>query len=203
MAQTTQTKQANIHAAMIAVSEELHGKIAKTGKNTHLKSTYAQLPDVTEAVQAACAKHGLYFTQHLHNADGGVYVETVVHHVSGESISSGQVFIPANKHDAQGYGSAITYGRRYSLMALFGVAGSDDDGEAAVASSKRAYAKEAAGLDAAQLSVLNDEITRTGTDIHQLLDHYRVGNLADLTWANFRQIMKALQARPAREVVHE
>jgi hypothetical protein len=56
-------------------------------------------------------------------------------HVSGEWMSS-TLEIPASKHDAQGYGSAITYGRRYGLQSMCGVPAEDDDGNAATASAK-------------------------------------------------------------------
>jgi len=39
--------------------------------------------------------------------------------------------VPAAKQDPQGYGSALTYARRYSLMAACGIAPEDDDGNAA------------------------------------------------------------------------
>jgi hypothetical protein len=60
-------------------------------------------------------------------------VETIIHHSSGESMACGPLFVPASKQDAQGFGSAMTYARRYSLMAAFGVPAEDDDGNAAVA----------------------------------------------------------------------
>jgi hypothetical protein len=58
-------------------------------------------------------------------------VETVFVHESGEIFSAGKLHVPAVKHDAQGYGSALTYARRYSLMAACGIAPEDDDGNAA------------------------------------------------------------------------
>jgi hypothetical protein len=45
-------------------------------------------------------------------------------------FSAGKLHVPAVKHDAQGYGSALTYARRYSLMAACGIAPEDDDGQA-------------------------------------------------------------------------
>jgi len=39
--------------------------------------------------------------------------------------------VPSAKNDPQGYGSALTYARRYSLMAACGIAPEDDDGNAA------------------------------------------------------------------------
>jgi hypothetical protein len=69
--------------------------------------------------------------QHCHESDTGVIVETVFIHESGEIFSAGKLHVPATKHDAQGYGSALTYARRYSLMAACGIAPEDDDGNAA------------------------------------------------------------------------
>jgi hypothetical protein len=41
--------------------------------------------------------------------------------------------VPVSKSDAQGYGSALTYARRYGLCAITGVAPEEDDGNAAAA----------------------------------------------------------------------
>jgi hypothetical protein len=62
--------------------------------------------------------------------DAGVTVETVFVHESGEMLECGKLHVPAAKHDPQGYGSALTYARRYSLMAACGIAPEDDDGNA-------------------------------------------------------------------------
>ena len=69
----------------------------------------------------------------------GVMVETVFVHESGEMLECGIVHFPAVKHDPQGYASALTYARRYSLMAACGIAPEDDDGNAA---SKKPAVKE-------------------------------------------------------------
>ena len=52
-------------------------------------------------------------------------------HESGETLSGGKLHVPATKQDAPGYGSSLTYARRYSLMAVTGIAPEDDDGNAA------------------------------------------------------------------------
>jgi hypothetical protein len=59
-------------------------------------------------------------------------VETLFVHVSGETLSGGILHVPAAKQDPQGYGSALTYARRYSLMAACGIAPEDDDANAAI-----------------------------------------------------------------------
>ena len=58
-------------------------------------------------------------------------------HSSGEYINCGILALPVSKVDAQGYGSALTYARRYSLSSAVGVAPEDDDGNAAVAAAPK------------------------------------------------------------------
>lgn len=107
---------------------------AKDSKNPHFKSAYSSLASVIDAVRPALSSNGLAFVQKLHNADGGVAVETVLIHESGQEMSCGTLFIPASKQDAQGFGSALSYAKRYSLQSALGIASADDDGEAAVKS---------------------------------------------------------------------
>jgi hypothetical protein len=105
---------------------------AKDSKNPHFKSAYSSLASVIDAIRPALSANGLAFVQKLHTAEGGVSVETVLIHESGHELSCGILFIPASKQDAQGFGSAITYAKRYSLQAALGIASEDDDGQAAV-----------------------------------------------------------------------
>jgi hypothetical protein len=104
----------------------------KDATNPHFRSKYADLSSVIGAVKPALVNHGLFFTQHPEPSEDGVIVETFLHHASGESLSLGKLYVPANKRDAQGFGSAMTYARRYALQTAFGVPTEDDDGNAAV-----------------------------------------------------------------------
>jgi hypothetical protein len=88
--------------------------------------------------------------QRSHDCDNGVKVETILLHESGEEFSGGILHVPAGKNDAQGYGSALTYARRYSLMAACGIAPEDDDGNAA--SKPAIKASPAPNLQPPQLS---------------------------------------------------
>jgi hypothetical protein len=92
---------------------------------------YADLAACIEAVIDALNNNGIALIQQNQPHPDGILVETVFIHESGETINCGQIFVPASKHDPQGYGSALTYGRRYSLMAACGIAPEDDDGNAA------------------------------------------------------------------------
>ena len=122
-----------LSAAMAKAFAQIENAV-KGKTNPAFRSKYADLAAVVDAIKPALAEHGLWFRQITHPADGGVCVETVIHHSSGESLACGPLFLPASKQDAQGFGSAMTYARRYSLMAAFGVPAEDDDANGAVAS---------------------------------------------------------------------
>jgi hypothetical protein len=120
----------NLASAMAAAFAEIEAA-TKAATNPHFKSKYADLGAVIEAVKPALIRHGLFFTQRCHPDQEGVSVETVLHHEKGEKESLGTLYVPANKRDAQGFGSALTYARRYALQTAFGVPTEDDDGNAA------------------------------------------------------------------------
>lgn len=103
----------------------------KTNSNPFFKSKYADLSVCIEAVIDALHNNGIALIQRNHDCDSGVKVETILLHESGEEFSGGVLHVPAIKNDPQAYGSALTYARRYSLMATCGIAPEDDDGNAA------------------------------------------------------------------------
>ena len=103
----------------------------KSSTNPHFKSRYADLAACIEAVIDSLNANGIALIQHTHECESGVTVETIFLHESGETLSAGRLNVPASKQDAQGYGSALTYARRYSLMAACGIAPEDDDGNKA------------------------------------------------------------------------
>jgi hypothetical protein len=108
--------------------------------NPHFKNKFASLAAVRNAIVPVFAKHGLSVLQNLTTtAEHCISCETILLHASGQSMRLGPLVMPASKADAQGYGSAATYARRYALLGTAGVAGEpDDDGNAAVASNDRA-----------------------------------------------------------------
>jgi len=103
----------------------------KTSTNPHFRSKYVDLAGCVEAVVDALNAAGIALIQRTSQDDTGVTVETVFVHESGEMLECGKLHVPAAKQDPQGYGSALTYARRYSLMAACGIAPEDDDGNAA------------------------------------------------------------------------
>ena len=115
-----------IAAALVKAQKEF-GPALKTSSNPHFKSRYADLAACVEAVMEGLNSNGIALIQQTHECESGVMVETVFVHESGETYSAGKLHVPAVKQDAQGYGSALTYARRYSLMAACGIAPEDDD----------------------------------------------------------------------------
>ena len=103
----------------------------KTSTNPHFRSKYVDLAGCVEAVVDSLNAAGIALVQRTSEDATGVTVETVFIHESGEMMECGKLHVPAAKQDPQGYGSALTYARRYSLMAACGIAPEDDDGNAA------------------------------------------------------------------------
>ena len=119
-----------IATALVKAQKEF-GPALKSSTNPYFTSKYADLAACVEAVIDALNNNGIALIQKCHESDTGVNVETLLLHESGESLSCGVLHVPASKQDPQGYGSALTYARRYSLMAACGIAPEDDDGNAA------------------------------------------------------------------------
>ena len=125
-----QQKTSGIAKAFVEAQKEFAPAL-KTSTNPHFRSKYVDLAGCVEAVIDALNNHGIALIQKTHDCDNGVKLETIFMHESGEQITGGIIHVPADKQNAQGYGSALTYARRYSLMAACGIAPEDDDGNAA------------------------------------------------------------------------
>jgi hypothetical protein len=120
----------NIAPAFIK-AKRAFGPALKDKTNPAFRSKYADLGACIDAVEDALLTNGIAFIQETFEDSTGVTVETVFLHESGEERRCGKLHVPAAKQDPQGYGSALTYARRYSLMAACGIAPEDDDGNAA------------------------------------------------------------------------
>lgn len=125
-------------AAAFIKAKKAFAPAIKNATNPHFKSKYVDLAACIEAVDEPFLANGIAMYQETFEDASGVTVETVLLHESGEMIRCGRLHVPASKQDPQGYGSALTYARRYSLMAACGIAPEDDDGNAASKPSKPA-----------------------------------------------------------------
>ncbi len=188
----TKVKAASLSAAMAQAFAEIEAA-TKSATNPHFKSKYADLGAVIEAVKPPLIKHGLFFTQRSHPAENGVSVETVLHHEGGEELSLGTLFVPANKQDAQGFGSALTYARRYGLMTAFGVPAEDDDGNAASRSAPRADPLPVALIRDDQRDLIQTIAPAAGKTVQGICEAYKVASLKELTESQGEAILKRLK----------
>jgi hypothetical protein len=115
-------------ASALVKAQKAFGPALKTSTNPHFRNKYAALDACIEAVIDALNDNGIMLMQQTHLCEDGVIVETIFIHESGETMSGGKLHVPAAKHDPQGYGSALTYAKRYSLQSACGIAPEDDDG---------------------------------------------------------------------------
>ena len=119
----------NIASAFIKAKREFSPAL-KEKTNPAFRSKYADLGACIEAVNDALLANGIAVYQETFDDLTGVTVETVFMHETGEMMRCGKLHVPAAKMDPQGFGSALTYCRRYSLMTACGIAPEDDDGNA-------------------------------------------------------------------------
>lgn len=121
----------NLYAALIKVQSQLK-PVVKRHENPFFKSKYADLNDVWESVRELLKESGLCIIQLLDADDeGNQFLITELAHSSGESVRS-KCKIVTTKNDAQSFGSAITYFRRFAISAILGITTEeDDDGNAA------------------------------------------------------------------------
>jgi hypothetical protein len=120
-------------AALAAALAKAQGEMAAAAKanvNPHFKSKYADLASVWDACRAPLSKNGLAVLQPVRATGPSVTITTILAHSSGEWISE-SLTMTAQQNTPQGVGSAITYGRRYGLSSMVGIAPDDDDGNAA------------------------------------------------------------------------
>lgn len=123
----------NIAAALLKVQQGLE-PVHKGRKGYGY--TYADLPAVINSCIDTLNANGVLLLQPPVTSDKQVAaVETRLIHVeSGEEVTS-KIEVPygeqAKLSAAQVYGSALTYARRYALVAMLGIVTEDDDGASA------------------------------------------------------------------------
>lgn len=130
-------------SAALVKARRAFGPALKDKTNPAFRSKYADLGACIDAVDDALLANGIALLQDTFEDATGVTVETVFLHESGEERRCGKLHVPAAKQDPQGYGSALTYARRYSLLAACGIAPEDDDGQAG---TKATQAQQAAPI---------------------------------------------------------
>lgn len=122
----------NLAKALLTVQTEVEA-VSKTADNPYFNSKYADLNTVIDAIKPLLNKAGVVFIQApvQPKFEGTLALATTLIHVDSGEQYTAIAEVPLSKSDPQAYGSAVTYTRRYSLVAIFGLQQEDDDGNAA------------------------------------------------------------------------
>lgn len=196
--------QTHVYAAFVK-AQRAFGPALKAHTNPVYRSKYADLSACIEAVIDALHDNGFALIQRTEEREGGAVVETVFLHESGDEIMGGKLFVPATKPDAHGIGSALTYARRYSLLAACGLAPEDDDANKATGQGK-SEARQAAPVrtpsqapqgvvTAQQAAEMEALLNQVGGDAAKLLDHLGVGSFDAVPAASFERVMASLRKK--------
>ena len=177
-------------ASALAAAQANMGKALKQATNPHFKRKYADLGNVMDACLPALNEVGIAVIQPAGEDETGRYVETVfIHGESGDKLSC-RVPLIVDQNNMQRYGSAVTYARRYGLMAMAGIAPEDDDGHAASQSAPQQQQRKAPPEMTQRRLPTQEAINRTCEYIREATD---MGELKK-RWEN---VTKDLQATTA------
>ena len=166
----------------------------KDKNNPFFKSKYVPLENVVEAITDVAPKNGLSFVQWaLNDENGRVGVATMLMHESGEWIEFDAVHMKADKETAQGAGALISYLKRYSLSAVFGITSDqDDDGNSA---SGNKVAKSASQAEIGNLKkeiiAFSDLMKKQGKDVTPAQVNTTLG-ITDFTKLNSEDVKEAV-----------
>lgn len=123
-------------SAALCKAQSAIGGAVKDAANPFFKSKYADLGSVVKAIKEPAAEAGLSYVQFPYAEDNRIGITTRLIHSSGQWLEQ-DFAIPIAKLDPQSAGSVLTYFRRYSLAAVFGVPQVDDDAEAAMYQARK------------------------------------------------------------------
>ena len=194
----------NLHTALAAFQAELPTVTTDQTAQVETRSggsysySYASLADVHRAVLPLLASHGLTWTC-VPDTQAGTMAGVLTHSATGEQITA--LWQLPQTSDPQAIGSAMTYGRRYLLSAVVGIApDSDDDGAHARRAAQQQRREEPDLLTQAQ------RLTAAWVPIQHLralLDAYQTGasDLADLQPIHLQRLVRALSAPETRQRV--
>ena len=189
-----QSESINELAAALAKAQGGMENAAKNKINPHFKSTYADLASVLDAIRAPLSNNGLSTVQTMAITEHCIVLRTTLLHSSGQFIAT--EYPIAGNLAPQQMGSAITYGRRYSLAALVGIAQDDDDANAAAKTAPPAMPNKISAKDVADLL---DLINKKETSAEMVCKHFKFASLADIHIDKLATIVAAVTAKPDRK----
>lgn len=179
------------HAAFASMQPALPA-VERKG-NSH-NGRYARFEDIIGAIMPTLAEHGFGLSFRTAEAASKVIVTCHLSHKDGHSESTEYAFPydgSGNKNAIQAIASAISYGKRYTMNALLGIAtrDEDDDGNAACAGET---------IDEAQVIALSNMMKERGVTIDKFLAGMKIESMSDLPKARFNEAVGRLRAVKVR-----
>lgn len=171
--------------------------VKKAATNPHFRSKYADLAEVVEATVPALNANGIAVMQSPGFNGELVTVTTTLLHESGAYVS-GTLSMRPTKNDPQGIGSAITYARRYALLAMTGAAPEDDDGNAASRPNKERSIGSAT-ITQDQADALRLDLESVGADARKFLTFFQIAALEALPAARWNEAVAMVEAKRSKE----
>jgi hypothetical protein len=186
-----------LYTALLAALRAM-GPVKKDASNPAFRTKYATLQSVLETIEEPLWANGLIVMQRFAIADDGAgmaLMTEIIHAESGERTGSVVPIVSKDPTDPQKMGGAITYYRRYSLLALLGLAPEDDDGNAAAKPAPRPQERpRREPLNAAPLGSAYDE-----AEYERLSRQVRVNDeaLSGAEYSRYNELDRLRKERPA------
>jgi hypothetical protein len=186
-----------LYTALLAAQRAM-GPVKKDASNPAFRSKYASLQSILDTIEQPLWDNGLVLVQRFEPSvdRDPVLITEIIHAASGERITSALDVVGKDRTDPQKVGSAITYARRYSLLALLGLTPEeDDDGNAAAKPAPRPQERpRREPLNAAPLGSAYDE-----AEYERLSRQVRVNDeaLSGAEYSRYNELDRLRKERPA------
>lgn len=190
----------NIALALSKFQSEVENP-KNTADNPYYKSKYAPLQDVLNTVRPLLSKHGLSIVQSPSGDGERISIHTMLIHESGEWIEFDPLVLKAEKITPQGAGSAITYGRRYSLSAVLGISSEDDDDANSFEKTQQnsGQKKQLTEKQVKRLYAIANSAGFSTADVKKvLMKDYKKTQATDLTKEEYDEICERLQKKEGK-----
>jgi hypothetical protein len=178
-----------------AALAKAQGQINNPGKgsqNPHFRSKYADLSAGINAIREGLSANGIAFLQSPRMEGDVMMLDTRL--TCGAQWFESEWPVCKLPAPPQQIGSALTYARRYSLFAMVGIAGEDDDANAANVAETPAPQPTLVNED--QVSALDSLLLVLGDDTRaKFLDYWKIGEVSDLAASKFDLALKILKAK--------
>lgn len=166
-------------------------KIVSKRTGSSYSYAYAELDEIVSTIRPFLAKHGLSYTWDSEQANGQLTVTCIARHVDGHSLSA-KFSLPIESESAmsaqQKVGAALTYARRQSLVAVFGLTATDDDPDAAAEADPTTISEE-------QADKIDELIEAAGADRARFLSYVGAAKVSEIRASKFTMAVGALEQK--------